>query len=320
MKRTHVLAAPLALAATRGARAQELPLVRVVGPANDGMKPVYYGIKSGLFGRYGLRVEPVTVASGAAALAAVVGGSAEIAYTNLLAVFQAHLRSIPIQIVAPSAVYLTEKPQSALLVLKDSPLRAGADLNGKTFSTPSLRDLNEVVVRAWIDKNGGDAKTAQFVELPASASTPALEQGRIDVATVYEPALTQVLGTGKYRVLGRQFDAVAGGARFEQTAFAGMATWVDKNRDVASRYARAMHESVVYTNVHLAETVELVASYTGVTPEVVAKSVRFIDPEYVEARMLQPMLDVCVRYGIIDHPFPVEEIISPVAVRPPARR
>lgn len=312
------LLVPLLALPASEAFGQEVATIRVVGPANDGMKPVWYGMQSGLFRRYGLNVESTTVNSGAAALAAVIGGSAEIAFTNLLAVFQAHLRSIPIHVVAPSALYLAEKPQSAMVVLKDSPLRTGRDLNGKTLSTPSVRDLNEAVMRAWIDKNGGDSKTARTVELPASSSLPALEEGRIDVATIYEPALTQALATGRVRVLGRQFEAV--GDRFQQTAFAGMGTYVERNRDAASRFARAMHESILYTNTHLPETVDLVASFTGVAPEIIARSVRFIDPEYVEARNIQPLLDVCVKYGVLDRGFPAEEIISPVAVKPPARR
>lgn len=137
---------------------------------------------------------------------------------------------------------------------------------------------------------------------------------------MYEPALTQVLASGKFRVLGRQFDAVAAGKRFQQTAFAVMAPWVDRYRDAAGRFARAMHESIVYTNSHLAETVDMMAQYTNVQPEVVARSVRFIDPEYVEPRMLQPMMDVSVQYKVLDHAFPVEEVISPAAVPPPRRR
>src|SRR5271154_6505461 len=134
MRRRDALLVPALLLPAR-AMAEESPTIHVIGPANDGMKPVVYGIRSGLFGHYGLTVETLVVASGAAAMAAVVGGSAEVAFTNLLAVFQAHLRSVPVQILAPSAVYLTEKPQSALLVVKDSPLRPGPALNGKTFST-----------------------------------------------------------------------------------------------------------------------------------------------------------------------------------------
>jgi NitT/TauT family transport system substrate-binding protein len=320
MRRRDALLVPVLLAPATRALAQEAATLRVVGPANDGMKPVYYGIRSGLFGRYGLTVEIITVASGAAAMAAVVGGSAEIAYTNVLAVFQGYLRNIPIQIVAPSVIYLTAKPQSALLVLKTSTLTAGRDLDGKTFSTPAVRDLNEAVVRAWIDQHGGDSKTIRIVELPASAATAALDEGRVDASTVFEPALTQALQTGKYRILGRQFDSVANGRPFEQTAFAGVAGWVDRNRDTATRFARAMHESILYTNAHLPETVDLVASYTNVSPEVVAHSVRYVDTEYVEARLLQPMLDVCVKYGVLDRTFPVTAIISPVALPPPGRR
>ena len=135
-------------------------------------------------------------------------------------------------------------------------------------------------MRAWIDQHGGDSKTIRIVELPASASTAALDEGRVDAATVFEPALTQALQTGKYRILGRQFDSVAGGQRFEQTAFAGVAGWVERSRDAATRFARAMHESILYTT-RTSRTVDLVASYTNVIPTS-SRSVRYVDAEYVE--------------------------------------
>jgi ABC-type nitrate/sulfonate/bicarbonate transport system substrate-binding protein len=83
------------------------------------------------------------------------------------------------------------------------------------------------------------------------------------------------------------------------------------------RFAKAMHEASAYTNTHLADTVDLVAAYSGVAPDVVAKSTRFIDADYLEPRYLQPMIDLCARYQLIDKDFPAADVISSVAVKPP---
>src|SRR6201999_2147791 len=178
-------------------------------------------------------------------------------------------------------LYNAEKPNIGMLVLKDSPIRTGADLNGKTISSLAVRDLNAIAMYAWIDKTGGDSKTVKVIELPSSAVLAGLEEHRADAAAIIEPALTQLLTTGKARVLAHQFDAI--GSRVEQTAFASTSPFVDANRDLMSRFAVAMHESEVYTNSHLPQTAELVASFAGITEDVVLHSVRVIDPEYVEA-------------------------------------
>jgi hypothetical protein len=84
-----------------------------------------------------------------------------------------------------------------------------------------------------------------------------------------------------------------------------------------SKFVHAMHDSIVYTNTHLAETVPLVASYTGVEPAVVARSVRAIDPEYIDPKDLQPVIDVEFRYKVIDRTFNADDVISSIALRRP---
>ena len=212
------MCAPVLVLPARRLLAQALPVVRVVGPNNDGQTPLYYGLNSGLFRRYGIDVQLMPANNGAAAMAAVLGGSAEIAFTNMVAVLQAHLRGVPVQIVAPLSLYSSERPPMALVVLKDAPYHNGKDLDGKTISSPSVRDLNSISVMAWVDKTGGDSKTLQMVEVPSATALPALEEGRIDGATMIEPAVSQALATGKARVLCHPEDAIA--ARYLVTAYA----------------------------------------------------------------------------------------------------
>src|SRR5580700_8353702 len=80
---------------------QTLTTVRVIGPANDGFTGVFYGIKAGIFRKYGLDVQTQLVPNGAAAAAALSGGGAEVAFTNTAIVIQAHAHNIPIQYLTP---------------------------------------------------------------------------------------------------------------------------------------------------------------------------------------------------------------------------
>jgi NitT/TauT family transport system substrate-binding protein len=291
-----------------------LTVVRAVGPPNDGFKAVFYGVKSGIFKKYGLDVQTSIVASGAAAAAALSGGAADIAYTNILTLIQAYTHNVPMVFVASGAIQLPGKTQTDILVAADSPIKTGKDLNGKTLGSSSLRDINAAASLAWIDKTGGDSKSVKVVEVPASAGPAFLEEHRADAVVLNEPAVSQAVATGKVRILVAPYDSLGVGM---VAGFAAMAPYVAQNRDAMTRFAKAMHEASVYTNAHGPETVDMVAAYSGVQPEVVAKSARFIDAEYLEPRYLQPMIDLCAQYGLIDKDFPAAEVIGTVAVKPP---
>jgi len=303
----------LLLLSSAAAQGQSPALIRVVGPPNDGYKSVYYAVRSGIFRKYGLDVQPSIVASGAAAAAALSGGAAEVAYTNILTLIQAHTHYVPMVFVAPGAMQIVERSPTVTLVLKESPIRTGRDMNGKTLGSASLRDINAAATMAWIDKTGGDSKTLRVVEVPASAGGAFLEEHRADAVTLNEPAVSQAMASGRLRILANPYEAVGSG---ETAGFAAMTPVIEKNRDMMVRFAKAMHESQVYTNAHLPQTVDIVSAYSGATVDVVAHSVRFIDAEYLEPKNLQPLIDLCAKYGLIDRSFPAQEVISSVAVKP----
>jgi NitT/TauT family transport system substrate-binding protein len=309
------LFAAVVLAAPHAAECQTVTTIRVVGPANDGFKAVFYGVRSGIFKKYGLEVQTSIVASGAAAAAALSGGSADVAYTNILTLMQAHVHGLPMVFVAPGAFIQPGKAPTLTLTLADSPIKTGRDMNGKTLGSASLRDINAAATLAWIDKTGGDSSTVHVIEVPASAGAAFLLEHRADAVTLNEPGAGLALADPKIRLLVSPYDSVGSGMT---AGFAAMAPYVDANRDAMTRFAQAMHEASTYTNAHLAETVPIVADYSGINADVIAKGVRFIDADYLKPQYLQPYIDLCAKYGLIDKAFPAADIISNVAVRAPA--
>lgn len=305
------------LALTLPARSQDLPAINVAGPAIDDFKTVYYGIRAGLFRKYGLNVTAQPTQSGSAATAAVVGGSSQVAFTSFPGVVQAYVRGVPFRVIAPAQWYLTDSVTDALFVRANSPIRSARDLEGKIVGVVAINDLFSLTTKAWIDQNGGTSATVKLIELPLSSVMPALDEGRIDAGRLGSPFMEQALGSGKVRLLGNNLDAI--GKRYQASVFVSTADYIAAHQDVMRRFARAMRESIVYTNTHLPETVDLVASFTGVEPAAVARSVRAVDPEYLDPKNLQPVIDFAFKYKLIDRSFSAADIISDVALKPGER-
>jgi NitT/TauT family transport system substrate-binding protein len=294
--------------------AQELQKLRIVGAPVDSYKSVYYAIKANIFRKYGLEVEATLANSGAASAAALVGGAVDIAGVSALTLFQAHLRGVQMQYIVPSILLSSERPTTQTVVLKSSPIKTGRDLTGKTIGSTTVGDMNAAATLAWIESTGGDPKSIKVIEVPSSTAAAVLETGRADAVTLNEPAVGQVLAAGNARVIAHPYDAIS--KRLDASGYAAMRPFVEKNTDAIVRFERAMHEAQVYTNSHMAETVDIVAGYTGIAPDVVAHSVRMVDPEYLDVRNFQPLIDALAKYGFLASSFNAAEIISPVALKP----
>lgn len=295
-----------------------MPTLRFIGAPNDGYKSIIYAQRSGLFQKYGVDVEATFINSGAAAAAALTGGAADVAYTNVASVILAHSRDIPMQILSPAVLYRSNFSTTAILVLKESPVRSAKDLNGKVISLVALDDLNVASIKAWMDQNGGDSHTIKLLEVAVSEAVQALEQGRVDAVVIAEPAVAEALATGKVRPVGHPLDAVS--TQFMTAVLAVMKPYADKNADKLRRFAQAVHEAQAYTNAHLPETVSIVAEYSKIPADVIAHSIRMVAPDFVDVQYLQPVIDVLTRYGMLGKTFPAQDLISPLALVAPRRR
>ena len=66
----------------------------------------------------------------------------------------------------------------------------------------------------------------------------------------------------------------------------------------------------------LAETVNLVAEYTKIDPQIIARGTRVLDAEYLSPADIQPLVDFSVKYGLIERAVDVDELIFASAKRP----
>ncbi len=267
----------------------------------------YYALDMGFFKQAGLDVQLDIIASGGAVTAAVVAGALDIGAGSTTSMSNAHLRGLPIYAIAPGGIYQTESPTTLLVVLKNSPLRTAKDLTGKTIGVTTLRDLTQVAVMAWIDKNGGDAKTARFVEVSPASVAPAVLEGRIDVGFLGEPFLTQNKDT--LRILGSAYDAMA--KHFMLNGWMSSKAFLDRNPDAAKRFVAAIRQADEWAPHNPKQTAAIVSKYTKVPVEIVASMHRVGLVPALDPALIQPVIDLSAKYETLPRAFPASELFYP---------
>lgn len=287
--------------------APPLTTLRGIVVPNDDLAPILYAQQSGMFRKAGIDIQLERSRSGSAVAAAVAGGSYDFGVSSLIALISGHSRGLPFVLVAPSHVIVAGDGTQEMVLLRDSPIRRGSDLDGKVLAVPGIADANWLSSRAFVDADGGDSSSIKFVELPQTAIPQALLQKRVDAAMLQEPVLDQAMATGAFRSLGDPTQNIA--KRWMITAVFMRTDFAAKNRDAVSRFAAALHTADVFANTHQADTAPLVAAFNGIETEVVLKMHRDVFAESLDPREIQPAIDAAARYKVIDRAFPAEEFL-----------
>jgi NitT/TauT family transport system substrate-binding protein len=308
MKRSRavILSAAAACGLPFGAGAQAVT-IRCVGVVGEDFAIAFFASEMGFFKEQNLDVQFTPIPSGGAATAALVGGSYDLAITNMGSTSAAFVRGLPLAVLgAGCALYSANGPSAFLVTSLTSNIRTAKDLAGKSIGVSTLRDLAQVGIMSWIDQNGGDAKASTYLELPPLDIPPSVERGRIDAGLVINPRY--IAAKDSLHLIANPYDAIA-----RQFAISGPVvhrSWVEQNAAIAQRLTAALRTTARWANQNADQAGVLVAKYTKIAPDLVARTPRAqLAPEN-EPRLLQPPIDALAKYGFIPRRFSATEMIA----------
>ena len=288
------------------AEAQTVTPVRLGVSTAETYAEGFYASDQKFLERVGITPEISMLANGAALVAAVAGGSLDVAPANVIALASAHVRGLPITVLTAGALYTTARTTHALVVANDSALRTAKDMVGKTVAIVGLRSLEELAVRSWIDSNGGDSTKTAFVEVPNSAQVPALTAHHIDAAMMPEPWITDA--KADTRILAKPMDSIA--KQFVVTAWFTTQTWLDQNRAAAQRFVTAMNQTAAWSNANPRPSGVILARSLKLPQATVDGMARLMMAESGSADLYQPVIDAGVKYGLLTKGFPAREMLA----------
>lgn len=270
--------------------------------------PLYLGMKKGFFKAEGLEIEPSIGQSGNELVTGMVSGSFQFSFLGYVPLMSARSQGLPVKVVAnaDNGAETAEKEWTLILTKKGSPIKEPADLAGKTIAVNALKGVGEVAIKAALDKRGVDPESVKLLEVPFPEMPAALSKGRVDAIWAPEPFLTSVLGEGGQDV---EAPLTTLGKKFPNGNYATTEKYLNENKDVVERFARAINKSSDYATQHPDEARATIPTFTKIPPEV-AKKIRLpLWPPQIDRAQLQQLADYAVKYKVIEKAPNLDELI-----------
>jgi NitT/TauT family transport system substrate-binding protein len=270
--------------------------------------PLYLGMKKGFFEEEQLTIKPQLAEGGAAITPAVVSGDFQIGFSNTISLLIAASKDLPVEIISQGVLGGKTEDQAwaDLLVLKNGPIKAPQDLEGKTIAVNTLKNICEVTIKASLEKQGVAVDTLKFTEVPFPDMNAALEGGRVDGACVVEPFVSQ----GK-----------AGAARgidpfYVRTApdltvatYFTSKQYAEQNPEVIDRFVRAMNRSLTYAQSHGDEVRRVLLDYTEIPPEAAEQITLPVWRPDLNVPTIELLSKLSEKYGLIEEQPDLDELI-----------
>lgn len=232
--------------------------------------------EKGFFVKHGLEGELLYINSGTMNIAALVGGSVQIAGGGPVSI-EARLRGVKLTILGNPLPWLA----SNLVVHPD--IKSMADLPGKIAGISRFGSSTDQGFRYLFRKNGFNVeKDLKMLQMGGDASRiGALKAGTIQYTFLGAAATHQARAQG-FRVLAT---AQQMAIPFPWTSVVVDEAWLNKNRDLAYRYLKCATESIVYLKRNRADSERVIAKYMKIPdPRLAGVEFEFVSslmPDYI---------------------------------------
>jgi NitT/TauT family transport system substrate-binding protein len=275
---------------------------------NDSSGPMFYATDLGYYKQAGLNINLTLLANSGGIPTGLASGAYAIVGLPVTLVAIAREKGIPMVMIAPLSLYVSTTPDHAIVVMKNSPYRKASDLNGKTVAVRDLGNMSYLAARAWMDKNGGDSKSVHWYELPDTLDLAALQAGRLDAASISEPALEAALQSGDIRVLTPVFDAIA--PRFLVSGCVTLDAYAKAHPELIRNFADVMSKTSKWANANQPKSGPILERVSGAP--VPPGAPRTVYSDRLRTAEVQPVLDILVSSGQLKNPVRAAELFSTV--------
>jgi NitT/TauT family transport system substrate-binding protein len=252
-----------------GLAAQDKPLtpVRAAYVPVATWLPAWVALDKGIFAKHGLAVT-LSPIQNLSLLPGTVGRQFEFAASTPTDLIKAVAGGLDVVATAGEAIEVRSNPTTQVIVRKESGIKSAADLKGKAIAAPTLGAVIHVATLYWLKKNGVDPASIRGVEVPFPNMGDQLKAGNVDAVEALEPFAGALLAAGNVS-LGDPLLAAGDEVLFPFWISDG--TWARANGPVIKAWIDALTEAQSYMNANPADTRAILAKYSRLPPEVVAK-------------------------------------------------
>ena len=260
--------------------------------------------KEGYFKAEGIEIEITKFQGGAAAVPVLQSGRIDIAFSNTVSTLQAIEAGLDAVVLAPAAVVRTAPPDTttALIVRKDS-LKSIKELEGKRVAVNVINSTAWLHAVADLALHGVDYTKVRFTEVPFPQMNDPLLNNQVDAIAQVDPFRSALMATGKAEIVSWPYIESAPGT--DITQYLALKSWVDKNHDIAVKFARAVIKGAQFAKSNDAATRDINIAYAGLNP---ALKDKVLLPEFattVNVAGMTHTMELMQKYGMLKQPIDI---------------
>jgi NitT/TauT family transport system substrate-binding protein len=158
---------------------------------------------------------------------------------------------------------------------------------------------------------GVDHNKVRFVEIPFPQMNDPLLNGQVDAIAQVDPFRSVIMATGKAEILSWTYVETA--PKTDVTQYVALRPWVEKNRDVAVRFARAVQKGSAFINTHEAEARDINQAYTGLNPALKDKVMLSQLGTEVNVEGIRQTMQMMQKYGLLKAPVDITNRVLTVS-------
>lgn len=230
------VSAVFALLLSSGAFSARAQTIRISYSGTSGQNlPFWVAYDAGLFKKYGVPAELILVSGGLTNIQAILANEIRFSYLGGASPIQAALQGADIVVLATAYSLM---PYS---LVTGGAIRSAADLKGKRAAVSRVGGIEEVAIRAAMEKLGLGPKDLTFVQAgPDALRIAAVQSGAASAAALAPPALFAATGRGLTVIA----DLGALGVRYPTSVIAARRAYVAQDRPAAKKFLMALIEGL----------------------------------------------------------------------------
>jgi len=152
--------------------------------------------KQGLYQQKGIKAELVQFDNGGDLMAAMASGEIDVGYVGIAPVLSSVEKGVPVKIISS-----VQTEGSAIVVSKESNIKAAPDLKGKSIATPGEDTIQYVLLSYYLKQNGMSVDDLNVLTMKVPSMNDALRTGEIDGGITFQPYASFILTGTNNKVL-----------------------------------------------------------------------------------------------------------------------
>ena len=241
---------------------------------------IWVANQEGLFKKYGLEVEYLTMNSGTLGVQTLLSNESQFLFSTGALAITANVQGADLAMITGGFNLFAFK------VVGRPDIKSIQDLRGKKVSISQFGSATDFAVQSSLEKFGVDPKQVTVIQLGASSNRlTALINGATEASLFTEPFATMAIKKHRMNLL---LDMADAGMPYPQSCLMIKRSYLDANRDKAIKVVKALIEGMFLAKRDRALTIQVIKKYIRADDEVYGIGYDYFLGKHAEGLLSMP--------------------------------